>query len=80
MEVNGHNIGKMIEVLKMSKVMLDKPTAIVLNTIPGKGVEFMEDLPEWHGKPPMKPGEAVEALDDIHDIRTLGGRIINEYD
>ncbi|MDR0804713.1 MAG: transketolase [Oscillospiraceae bacterium] len=28
----------------------DKPTVIVLNTVKGKGVSFMENKAEWHGK------------------------------
>jgi len=79
-EVDGHDIEEILQALKMSRVMFDKPTAIILKTTPGKGVEFMENLPEWHGKPPMAPGEAVEALEEIHKIRTLGGRIISEHE
>ena len=30
----------------------DKPTAIIANTIKGKGVSFMEDSAAWHGKAP----------------------------
>lgn len=78
-EVDGHNIKEILEALKMSKALVDKPTVIILNTVPGKGIDFMENLPEWHGKPPMKPGEAVEALEDIHRIRTLGGKIIDDH-
>ena len=30
------------------------PTAIVANTIKGKGVSFMENNAGWHGKAPSK--------------------------
>ena len=30
------------------------PTAIVMNTVKGKGVSFMENKTEWHGKAPNK--------------------------
>jgi hypothetical protein len=36
----------------------------------------MENLPEWHGKPP-NIGEAIEAL---QDLRTLGGKIKSEHE
>jgi transketolase len=36
----------------------------VAHTIKGKGVSFMENDPEWHGKAP-KPNEAVEAIREI---------------
>jgi len=36
----------------------------VAHTVKGKGVSFMENDPEWHGKSP-KPNEAVEAIREI---------------
>ncbi len=76
-EVDGHNIEEILDALNKAKAVYEKTTAIVLHTIPGKGVEFMEGEPEWHGKAPSV-GEAVEALADIKHIRTLGGRISND--
>jgi len=76
-DVDGHNIGEIIEALNRAKVNFGKPTAIILSTIPGKGIEFMENEPAWHGKAP-KAGEAVEALMELKRIRTLGGKIIND--
>jgi len=32
----------------------NKPTCIIAKTIKGKGVSFMEDKVEWHGKAPNK--------------------------
>ena len=28
------------------------PKCVILNTVKGKGVSFMEDIVEWHGKAP----------------------------
>jgi len=78
-DIDGHNIKEIIETLKMARAV-GKPSVVILNTTPGKGVEFMENLSEWHGKLPVQPGEAVEALKNIHDIRTLGGKIISEHE
>ncbi|MBU1070878.1 transketolase [Patescibacteria group bacterium] len=69
-EVNGHDIEEILQAMKMARVMLDRPTAIILYTTPGKGVDFMENKSEWHGKPPIEPGEAVEALEEINSIKT----------
>ena len=60
----------------MAKAIQEKPTVIIANTIPGKGVSFMEDKFEWHGKPP-KHEEAVKAL---KELRTLGGKIESEHE
>ncbi|MDD3237960.1 MAG: transketolase [Candidatus Gastranaerophilales bacterium] len=51
MEINGHNIEEIYEALETAKLN-DKPTAIIANTIKGKGVSFMENNPAWHGKVP----------------------------
>lgn len=76
-EVNGHDIEEIKMAMMRAKVIFEKPTAIILHTIPGKGVDFMENEPAWHGKSP-KLGEAVEALAELRKIRTLGGRISND--
>ena len=47
--------------------MAGVPTIIVAHTVKGKGVSFMENEPEWHGKAP-KPAEAIQGIREI-----LGG-------
>lgn len=77
LDIDGHNIGEIIEALDRAKVNFGKPTAILMRTIPGKGIDFMENEPAWHGKAP-RAGEAVEALLELKRIRTLGGKITND--
>ena len=43
---------KLIELFENAKEIKEKPVAIVANTIKGKGISFMEDKAEWHGKAP----------------------------
>lgn len=76
-EVDGHSYKEIKEAVNKSKILFGKPTVIILRTIPGKGVDFMENEPSWHGKPPTVE-EAIEALNELKKIRTLGGRIIND--
>ncbi|MBD3398172.1 transketolase [Candidatus Micrarchaeota archaeon] len=59
-EVDGHNIKKIIDACEESKAIYERPTMIIAHTIPGKGIPFMEFLTEWHGKPPTKE-QAAEA-------------------
>ena len=63
LEVDGHDIKEIIETLRMVKIV-GKPHVIILNTTSGKGVGFMENLPEWHGKSPSQE-EAIVALEEI---------------
>jgi transketolase len=41
-----------------------KPTVIIAKTKMGRGVSFMEDLFDWHGKPPTSE-EAGVALGEL---------------
>ena len=50
--VDGNNIEKLIESFEKAKSVKGKPTAIIAHTKKGKGVSFMEDKAEWHGKAP----------------------------
>jgi len=76
MDVDGHNIGEIIEACHKSKAIFEKPSLIIAHTIPGKGVDFMEWEYSWHGKAP-KPEEAEKAL---HCLRTLDGKIKGEHE
>lgn len=51
-EVNGHDIEEIIKGLEVAKQIKGKPTCIIAKTIKGKGVSFMENKVEWHGKAP----------------------------
>jgi len=53
-DVDGHNIQHLIDAFKEAQAIYEKPTLIIAHTTPGKGVSFMENEPEWHGKPPTK--------------------------
>jgi transketolase len=47
MEVDGHDIARLTVVLRQASAD-GKPTAVIANTIKGKGVSFMEDVARWH--------------------------------
>lgn len=77
MEIDGHKFEEIEKSFRVFEMTQDKPTAIILKTIPGKGVNFMENRYEWHGKAPVV-GEAVQALTEIKSLRTLEGRVEND--
>jgi len=66
LEIDGHNIPQILDALERAKRASGKPVAIIAKTIKGKGVSFMEDRAEWHGKAPndeqMK--QAIKELED----------------
>jgi len=63
-EVNGHDIAQVDKALDQAEATKGGPTFVVAHTVKGKGVSFMENDPEWHGKAP-KPEEAVRAIREI---------------
>ncbi|MBR6722197.1 transketolase [bacterium] len=52
-EIDGHNLNEIYTAIEEAKSS-DVPTAIIANTIKGKGVSFMENNAGWHGKAPGK--------------------------
>lgn len=48
--VDGHNIRQIIEALNKAKASKKNPTVIIMNTVKGKGVSFMENNADFHGK------------------------------
>lgn len=51
-EIDGHDFDAIEEALNNAKATKGAPTCIVMKTIKGKGVSYMEDAVGWHGKAP----------------------------
>lgn len=62
-EVNGHDLDELEKVLLEAKNS-NELTAIIAHTIKGKGVSFMEDKANWHGKAP-NDDELNKALEEL---------------
>ena len=48
--INGHNFEQIEAALNTAKTVKGKPTAIIMSTVKGKDVSFMENNAGWHGK------------------------------
>ena len=62
--IDGHNIKEIIDAFDVAKNIKGKPTCIIAKTIKGKGVSFMENKAEWHGKAPSEE-EYKKAIEEI---------------
>ena len=51
-EVDGHDLAQLTGAFNQAKLVKGQPTVIVAHTIKGKGVSFMENNPDFHGKAP----------------------------
>ena len=58
-EVDGHDLTALEDVLSRIPAVTGKPTAVIAHTVKGKGVSFMEDKLAWHYSSPS--GEQLEA-------------------
>ncbi|MCX8195347.1 MAG: transketolase, partial [Candidatus Micrarchaeota archaeon] len=72
--VNGHDYPALINAFAEARRTKGKPTMIVAQTTPGKGVSFFENKFSWHGKAPSRE-EGQRALEELEDERL---RIIKE--
>lgn len=63
-EIDGHVLEQIQNAFRAAAETTGSPTCIVARTIPGKGVSFMENKPEWHGKAPSA-AEAEQALREL---------------
>ena len=70
LDIDGHSFEDIITACHKAQETQEQPTVIICNTIPGKGVSFMENLPEWHGKPPSDK-EAKIAINELEQLKKL---------
>ncbi|MBQ9914579.1 MAG: transketolase, partial [Clostridia bacterium] len=52
--VDGHDIPALYDAICEAKSVKGKPTVIIMNTIKGKGVSYMENQAGWHGVAPKE--------------------------
>lgn len=72
--INGNDMNEIAGALKEVRKTKGRPTAIIMNTIKGKGVSFMEDKVEWHGKGPNEEEYKVA----MADLKKVGVALCQE--
>ncbi len=65
--VNAHDFEELSDAIDKAKEFKGKPTAIIMNSIKGKNVSYMENKAEWHGSAPNKEQyeQGIKELDEI---------------
>ena len=64
LEVDGHGFPPILSALEAARAVKGQPTAIIAATVKGKGVSFMENNPDFHGKAPNKD-QLEQALGEL---------------
>ena len=63
-ETDGHDMGQVLDALDEARGVQGQPTVVIASTVKGKGVSFMENNPDFHGKAPNKEQLAL-ALQEL---------------
>ncbi|HIY26551.1 MAG TPA: transketolase [Candidatus Acutalibacter pullistercoris] len=66
MTIDGHDFDELERAFQAAKACKGKPFAIIMKTVKGKGVSFMENQVGWHGKAPNKDEYEV-ALKELQE-------------
>jgi transketolase len=71
--VDGHDLSALLAAFDEAARVKGKPTVLLAKTLKGRGVSFMENQPNWHGKPIPKGQETQKALDELTKQLKPGG-------
>ena len=63
--VDGHDVGALVAAFDEAGRTKGRPTVLLAKTFKGHGISFIENLPDWHGKPLKKGEETQKALDEL---------------
>jgi transketolase len=63
--VDGHDIAAILKAFDEAARTKERPTVLLAQTYKGKGISFIENRPDWHGKPLKKGEETQRALDEL---------------
>lgn len=65
--INGHDFSEMEKAFDEAERVVLKPTVIIMRTTKGKGVSYMENVLDWHGKAPNDEEYEV-AMNDLNKL------------
>lgn len=65
--INGHDFNEMEHAFDQAERVMQRPTVIVMRTTKGKGVSYMENALDWHGKAPNDE-EFEVAMNDLNKL------------
>ena len=78
--INGHNLTEVIKAYKKAEQIKNTPVMIVAKTIKGKGISFLEDQDNWHGRI-LDQDQFQKALVELGDVDvSINGKIAQPKD
>ena len=78
--IDGHSFAEIAHAYSTAEASKDRPVMIIAKTLKGKGIKFLEDKEDFHGKalPYEKMGEALEDLGEVN--KNIRGKIKDPED
>lgn len=76
LNVDGHDFGQLEAAFRLARTIRGKPTAILAQTVKGKGISFMENQAAWHGKVPNEP----QYRQAIAELEAQAGKLENRME
>ena len=70
-KIDGHNVEQILAALSEARSTEGRPTAILMATVKGKGVSYMENQAGWHGKAPNDEEYAIAKAELEAKIKEL---------
>ena len=71
--IDGHDFDAIASALDTAKTVKGQPSAIIMKTVKGKGVSFMENQAGWHGSAPNDEQYAVAMAELKQQLSDLEG-------
>ncbi len=68
-EIDGHDIRAILNSLRRASATHGRPSLLIAHTVKGKGVPYMENIPQWHGSVKLTREQAEEALEALGATR-----------
>jgi transketolase len=74
--VDGHDIAALLSAFQEAATTKGRPTVLLAKTYKGRGISFVENSPDWHGKPLKKGDETQKALDELsRQMKPANGQV-----
>jgi transketolase len=61
-EIDGHDFGEILIALESAFETEGRPSLVIAHTVKGKGVPFMENVPQWHGSVKLTRQQVADSL------------------
>ncbi|MGE0642310.1 MAG: transketolase [Nitrospira sp.] len=66
--IDGHDFGAILKGFDEAAQTKGRPTVLLAQTYKGKGISFIENKSDWHGKPLKKGEETRKAIDELSQL------------